>query len=295
MTYQLGPFDLRAKTSAEAMREKPARISFAVDEAMWITGFAPRLENAAGEALPGTLLHFAMIANRSEENPLCTSEHTGNPLMAATGSLKEVQLPEGYGYAVLPEDSLEATVILHNPTDQDYSEVYFTFTVEGQPVASSQMVKDVLPLLLDTDPCTHAPLAVEPGAYVKKSERFAMPENGSVVAAYGLLQAYGVEISLSKESEAAPFWKAATSIDDTYQVTALESYQNAEGLPVGAGDGVVLTVSYQNFSDEWLNDATAAAIVYLARSTEQRTQTTAKPYPKKSADAATTVQAALLK
>lgn len=294
LAYQLGPFDLTANTPAEAMREKPARIRFAVDEAMWITGFVPHIENGAGEELPGALLHLAMVANRTEENPLCTAEHTGNPLMAATGSLKEIQLPEGYGYAVVPEDVLEATVTLQNPTDQDYREVYFTFTIEGQPMASTQMVKDVMPLLLDTDPCKHAPLAVEPGAYVKKTERFTVPEGGTVVAAYGLLQAYGVEIALAKESEPAPFWKAATSIDDTYQITGLASYHNAEGVPINAGDRMVLSVAYQNFSDQWFNDATAAAIVYVARSHEQRTQSTAKPYSKKAADAATAVQAALL-
>ncbi len=294
MTYQMGPFDLPAGTSAENMRENPAHITFAVDEAMWITGFAPRLENSRGEEIPGALLHLALVSNRSENNPLCGAEHTGNPLMAATSALKQIQLPEGYGYAVLPEDTLEAQVVLQNPTEEDFSDVYFTFTLQGQPMGTSQVMKDVLPLLLDTDPCKHLPLAVEPGAYLKKTERFTMPEAGSLIAAYGLLQAYGVEIALTKESDAAPFWEADATIDRSYQVTELATYEDAEGISVSSGDGMVLSVAYQNFSDVWFNDATAAAMVYVARSTEQRSQSTAKPYPKKSAQPATSVQADLL-
>ncbi len=296
MTYQLGPFDLKAKTSSDAMQEKPARITFSVDEPMWLTGFVPKLVNAQGEALPGTLLHLAVISNRSENNPLCSAEHTGNPLMAATGALKEISLPEGYGYSVLPADTIEAVVVLQNPTDQDYHDVYFTFALDGQPMSSTPIMKDVLPLLFDADPCKHTPLAVEPGAYVKKTSRFAMPEAGSLIAAYGLLQAYGVEINLAKENDPAPFWKAAASIDPSYQVTDLPAYQDTKGVAVNSGDGVVMNVAYQNFSDQWFNDATAAAMVYIARSGERRAQaSTTRTYGKKSADPATAVQATLLK
>jgi hypothetical protein len=295
LTFQLGPYELPAKTSAEGMREVPGKITFHVDEPLWITSFEPHIESGEGHALPGALLHLAIVSNRSEENPLCSSQRRGNPFAAATSAMRSIDLPEGHGYAVLPEDTLEATVVLQNDSDESYRDVYFRFTLSGVPMKSSKGMGDLTPLLLDVDPCHHKPLAVEPGGFVKRSERFAMPEAGSIVSAYGLLQSFGVEVALAKESDGAPFWKAATAINDNYEVTGLPAYRDATGVPFESGDGIVLTVSYQNFSEAWFNDATTAAMVYLARTgTTATTTTTAKPYRMKRAIAAATEVQSLL-
>ncbi|MBI2344336.1 MAG: hypothetical protein HYV02_08410 [Deltaproteobacteria bacterium] len=295
-TYQMGPFDLPAGMTTEGMREKPAKMTFKVDEPMWITAFEPKLEDANGEAVPGELLHFAFLGNRNEENPLCQKKETANPFVAATSALKKIVFPTGYGYAVLPSDTLEASVVLHNPTMDAYHDVYFTFKIVGVPMEKGGEIKDLQPLLLDADPCQHLPLAVEPGGYLKRSERFGVPSDGSLIAAYGLLQDYGIEITLAKETEAAPFWKAAASINAEHQVVSLPTFEDLEGIPFQAGDGVVLTVAYQNFSEDWFHDATTAAMVYLDREQQTTaTSATAKPYANTKASATSVdVQTTLL-
>lgn len=295
LTYQVGPFALPARTSTDLMRDKPGTIHFHVDEPIWVTGFVPKIQDGQGNALPGQLLHLAVVSNLGESNPLCSARHTGNPFAAATAAMKRIDLPEGHGYPVLPEDQLEATVILRNPTDQDYHEVYFSFDLVGEPLKSGKAIVDVAPLLLDIDPCDHAPLAVEPKAYLKKSQRFSVPEAGILIQAHGLLQDYGVEIELGKESDPKPFWKAAATINAEHQIIDLPSYADPAGIQLHQGDAIVLGVSYENFQETWYNDATAAAMVYIARTGEPSTgPTTAKPVAK-HADAAGSVQSLLLK
>ncbi|MBI4365262.1 MAG: hypothetical protein HY543_00415 [Deltaproteobacteria bacterium] len=281
LTYQIGPFDLPAGTAAEAMREQPGKVRFRVDEPMWVTAFEPRIEDGDGAPLPGSLLHLAIIANHAETNPLCTAKQMGNPFAAATASLKQITLPPGSGYAVLPDDPLSASVILHNPSEQDYHNVYFTFTLTAEPLKTAKTMTDVAPLLLDMDPCDHAPLAIEPNGYVKKSQQFNLPETGRLMQAYGLLQHYGVEIALGKESADKPFWKAAAMIDAEHQIVSLPAFDDPSGVAVNQGDPIHLSVAYDNVQERWLTDATAAAMVYVARvdTTDGATATT-KPLRK---------------
>ncbi|GEM_PF-1153000 len=290
----LGPFDLPARTTPEKMRDKPARATFHVDQAMWITGFEPSVTDGAGNSLPGELVHLAIMANHGETNPLCETENTGNPIAAVTSTMKSINIPNGFGYAVLPDDALEVTLVLHNPTDQNFNDVHFSFTLVGTPMQTSQPVQDVAPLLLDSDPCHHAPLAVEPGGYVHNTHRFTIPAAGSVIGAYGLLQDFGVEVGLQKESEKTPFWQAAAKINEHHQITALPTY-DGEPVPLKAGDGIILSVSYQNSSDQWLNDATAAAMIYMARGSQDTSPAASKPYHRKSAEPAVAVQSLLMK
>ncbi len=294
MTYQLGPFDLPAGAKASAMRENPARITFSVDEPMWITTFVPQVEDADGNTLPSSLLHLAIISNDSENNPLCGDQQSGSPIAAATSSLEKIELPKGFGYAVLPEDQLEATVVLQNPRDEDYHTVYFKFTLIGEPMRVSKLTRDVFPMMLDADPCGHKPSAIEPSGYTKQQQRFTVPESGKLVAAYGLLQDYGIGLDLTRESEGKPFWSVAAKINQQHNVISIPSFVDPDGVAFNAGDGLLMTVSYQNFSDRWFNDATNAAMVYLARTNTNPTPSASKPFPEKVSQAATQVQSTLL-
>lgn len=295
LTYQMGPFDLPAGTSSEAMQDRPSTIRFRVDESMWVTSFEPRVEDAQGNPLPGALLHFAVVANMRESNPLCSSKQTGNPFAAATAALKRIELPNGHGYPLLPEDPVEASVVLRNPTNQDYHGVYFTFSLAGDSMQSGRPMVDVAPLLLDVDPCDHTPMAVEPKAFVKKSQRFAVPEPGHLIQAYGLLQDFGVEIELREESEQKPFWKAAATIDANHQIVSLPAFDDPAGVQLQSGDAIVLDVSYENFQEGWYNEATAAAMVYIARTDDAGPQATQAKSVAKRATPATSIQSLLLK
>ena len=291
LTYKIGPFSLKAGQKAQTMWESPGSINFQTDEPLWIVSFETAVEDADGGELPNKFLHLAMLTNRSEANPLCTEKETANPFFAATAATGNIKLPENSGYAVLKDDELDAEVVLKNPTAQEFDDVYFKFTLTAVPMMAAKNFQDVMPLFLEIDPCNHAPIIVAPKEFVKKSSTFTVPEDGLLTAAYGLLQDYGVEVSLSAKDQPTPVFEAKAELSSDHKIISLPSFEDPAGIPLFAGDEISLNVAYDNRSEQWHDGATGAIMAYVTRPERD-----AKPATKKeTAITANNVQKMLLK
>lgn len=264
IVYHVGPVDLPAGTAAEAMRDRPLAMRFQTDKEIWATGFVPKVVDANGGELPAELLHSAVVLNLHEENPLCAG--SPNPIAAATGMLTEVNLPQGYGYPILPADPIEVRAVLANPTEKSYSDVSFEITLVARAMSDFASVQDVRPILLELDPCGHAPMEVEPHAFAQRSATYQIPIEGNIVVAHGLLQDFGSAVQLTAGTEIMPFWRAEGVQDADHRVTELTGnpFEDADGVAFKAGSSITLGVAYDNLSDDWLRSATAGAMAYLA-------------------------------
>lgn len=266
LNYTFGPFQLSAGAAATPMTGKEGKLSFHVDSPVWMTGFEPRLVDSKGNALPENLVQLVVLSNNRETNPLCGTRQTGNPFAAATSLMQEITLPEGYGYPLVPEDALEAKIVLRNPTLEDIGDIYFTFTITAEPMDVANVKHDVFPLLLDVDPCDHTPITLPPNGMVEKKGAFVVPEDGRVVKAQGLLQDYGVSVSVDANKDSSKFeWSAMAQLNDAHHIVSLDAYENTKGADVKKSAAINLGVVYDNFSSNWVNDATAAAMIYIAR------------------------------
>lgn len=268
LTYKIGPFNLPAGQKAITMWDSPGSISFQTDEPLWITSFEDSIEEGSGNPLPIELLNLAILTNKNETNPLCTEKESPNPFIAATSSVPKIELPQGVGYPVLVTDQLDAKVILQNPTNQDFDDVYFKFTVTAIPMKSARGFKDAMPLLLDVDPCEHSPMAVPPKEFLKQEGEFKIPASGVLTKAYGLLQDFGVEVSLSLNDQPTPIWEAQAELSQTHQILSLPSFDDPTGIPLKSGDSVKLGVAYDNPSNNWQSSATGAVMIYVVRTDE---------------------------
>ncbi len=274
LVYHVGPIDLPAHQQAEIMAKTPAKLDFQVTEPVWMTGFTPQIVNDRGDILSGNLLHKAILINKHEANPLCTTGEAGNPFAVASSTLTKVHLPDGFGYPLIPEDPLQARVVLNNHSDEDLFGVYFSFELETVPMSKTPTMNDVRPLLLDIDPCTYQALSIEPGKFLEQSKTFKMPSAGRLLVASGVLSDYGVWVSLSQSNgntpSLTPFWMAQAELDDLHRLINLSPnpFVDESGKELRAGDSLVLGTAFDNFSDKWRNDATAAAMIYLAPSAE---------------------------
>ncbi len=286
LTYKVGPFSLPAGQKAITMWDAPGSINFQTEEPLWVTSFEHDIEEAGGNELPKDLLHMAIVSNNSEKNPLCADKEVANPFIAATSAIPRIELPEGTGYAILPEDQLDAKVVLQNPTTQDFNNVYFKFTISAIPMKGAKNIKDVAPLLFDTDPCDHTPMSVPPKEFAKKTAEFKMPEDGLLTKAYGLLQDYGVEVSLTSDDQPTPFWEGRAELSEGHQVTSLPVYNDPAGISLKSGDKIVFEAVYDNSSDAWQSAATGAIMAYVVRTGDEE---------KPTAIDATSAQKALIK
>lgn len=270
LVYHVGPVDLNRGASAELMLENPQSLNFQVSEPVWVVGFRPEVVDSQGNPLPGKLLYKAMLLNKHEPNPVCASGSSGNPFAVATSAMTKVEIPDGFGYPLLPDDPLEARVIFQNPTDQDFLGVTFSFELETIPMDKAKGFTDVKAMLLDTDPCDHKPTALEPGAFVEQNKTFTLPDSGHLMVANGVLSNYGVAVSLTHQKEGdvsvLPFWRAEARLDENHNIVDLtpNPFMDPEGVEIGQGDKMTLGVTFDNFSDSWNNEATGGAMIYLA-------------------------------
>ena len=264
IVYNIGPIDLPAGT--EAQPAAPLMLNVQLDRPMWVVGFEPKIVNAEGAELDGQLLHSAIVANLREENPLCTSSNVGNPFFVATSTLTSVHFPRGYGYPLLQSDPIEVKAVMRNPTENDQVNVYFQLTLVARPMNEFVNIKDVKPMLIDVDTCTHKPIAVEPDKITRTQATYTLAAPYRLIVAHGAIQNYGISVDLTSNKDVLPFWTAEAVVDDGNKLIDLRNdpFENPAGLPLKRGDSLTLGVVYDNSSDKWVNDATAAAMTYLA-------------------------------
>jgi hypothetical protein len=264
LIYHIGPIDLPSGTEAEV--DDPLTMNAHLTKPVWVVGFEPRVVNADGEELDGQLLHSAIVSNLHEENPLCTSSNVGNPFVMSTSTLKDIRFPRGYGYPLLPTDPIEAKVVFRNLTDQGYVDVYFELALITKPMNEFVSMKDLKPMLYDVDACNHQPQAVEPNNISRKQATYTLSEPYKLIMAHGGIQNYGIQVDLTSNKDVLPFWTAETVIDGQSFVIDLRNdpFQDPSGIPFKRGDSLTLGVIYDNTSNEWLEDATAAAMIYFA-------------------------------
>lgn len=267
LVYHIGPVDLPAHTEAAAMIDKPLALRFQTDEAIWVTGMVPRVVDTNGGELPAELLHSAIISNMHEDNAFCSSGSGGNPFFIASSMLTEVSFPQGFAYPVLATDPLEAQVVLANPTDTSFAGVSLELTLVARPMNEFADLQDIKPMLIETDPCTHAPLTVEPGEVAQRSASYPVAVPGDIVVVQGVLQSYGATIALTAGEEGEPFWSSEAMLDEDHNLIELTDNPLVDaGVAVSSGDVLKMDVTYDNASEIWLKGATAAAMVYLAPS-----------------------------
>lgn len=270
LIYNVGPVDLPSGETLAPETEAPAKLQFQVSEPVWVIGFKPRVTDSSGKDLPSSLLHKAVLFNKGESNPVCPSGGNGNPFAVATSTLTPIDLPQNFGYPLLPQDLLEAEAVFHNPTSQEYAGVLFSFELVTIPMDQAKGYADVQSMLLDNDPCEHKPIALEPGAFVEKSNTFTLPTGGSLMVANAVLSDYGVAVSLTHQEKGAvsavPFWRSEATLDAGHQILDLTDnpFFNPEGKSLQNGDKLTLGVAFDNFSNKWQESATGAAMIYLA-------------------------------
>lgn len=263
LIYRVGPVDLPAYTEADV--DDPLVLNFKLSRPMWVIGFEPLMVDANGEEVEGQLLHSAIVSNLHEENQLCTSANVGNPFVIATSTLTNVKFPRGYGYPVLATDPLEAKVIVRNPTETSYLNVYFELALIAKPMNEFVKMKDIKPMLLDVDACNHKPLSVEPNNISRTQATYMLQDPYKLIVANGALQNYGICVELTANKEVLPFWTAEAVVGDHNHILDLRNdpFADPAGVPFKRGDSVTLSVVYDNTSTGWIDDATVAAMAYF--------------------------------
>ena len=265
LIFHVGPVDIPAHTEVEQFLEHPLKLDFQLSRPAWVVGFAPKVVDSTGQELPATLLHHAELINHHESDPLCPSRD-GNAFAIASSILTKVELPQGYGYPLLPSDPIEAKVVFQNPSDRAYINVFFEIALNTKPMNEFVALKDVQAVLLNFEPCSDKPLEIQPGEFSEKTVTHTLEKGGSLVLAHGVLQDYGVALQLKKDDALVPFWRTEARLDEAHRIIDLNDnpFTDPAGVPLADGGKITLGATYNNASSNWLYSAEGAAMLYIS-------------------------------
>jgi plastocyanin len=220
------------------------------------------------------MLHHIVFASVLGQDATCTSTWHGGEdgsipmpkgisverFYAMGEERAKMQLPPGYGYPNSAEKPWGVGFMLMNHRNvDDKARIRFHVTY-----VTGEQLTPVRPYWLDvrncdTDPVFDAPGTGGPRSQTRETWDYTMPESGRIVAAGGHLHGGGIALTADDVTagrqlfDLRPRWGLPGSLP--YQVRPvlhepgpihMTAIQSAQGIPIGQGDVLRLTATYDN-------------------------------------------------
>ena len=265
VTLRVGPMTLPANTSHMKMPQPPALI-WQVPFDGWLLAYHPRLVDASGNAVPGTVLHHTAFWNENRADFLCPNreEH----IFGAGSEMTDwAELP-GYGYRVQKGDNIRIETMVHNPTQTSYDKADLEVVISFQGVsdAASAPRKNVYPAWMDVKVCGDSSYDVKPG----KSEEagvVVVKYDGVLVGVGGHMHDYGRQVVLQDLSRKETVATLDAKVDGQGHLESVpvKLFLDQGGYKLAAGDVLKVSAKYDNPTGKLLHDgAMGIAVGYFA-------------------------------
>jgi hypothetical protein len=192
ITLRVGPMNLPANTSHMRMPQ-PADLIWSIAATGWLLAYHPKLVDAAGNSVPGTVLHHVAFWNENRSDFLCPNKE--EHIFGAGGELTDWALIPGFGYRVENGDQIRIETMIHNPTAVSYEKVYLEIAIPYLDDASPAPVKNFYPAWMDVAGCGSSSYDLAPGPS-KKVGSVPVKYSGILLGVGGHMHDYGQQLTL---------------------------------------------------------------------------------------------------
>lgn len=275
-TVRLGPLTLPARSGHAAVAQMP-EYRWSVPITGWFTGYSPRLVDAGGARLPGKMLHHIALWNTARADFLCTNKE--EHIFGAGGEMNQWPVLPGVGYAVEKGDAIRVDTMFHNPTAQDFPQVYLEFDVR-YVAAGNARLRNVYPAWFDVQQCGRSgyDLAAGPSTH---AGTVTVRHAGRLLGVGGHMHDFGQSLRLSRGADTLAELPARASAAGELQSMPIVDFMMTGGLPLGAGDPVTTTAAYDNRSGKLLPEGAMGIVVgyFLPDHAEEMSAYSRKPAP----------------
>src|SRR6266849_6241841 len=159
VTLRVGPMNLPANTSHMKMPQPPDLV-WEVPMEGWLLAYHPRLVDAGGNAVPGTVLHHVAFWNENRADFLCPNKE--EHIFGAGSEMTDWTEVPGYGYRVQKGDKIRIETMMYNPTATSYDKAYLDVVIPFQETVATLDAKSDAQGLLEYVPVK---LFVQDGGY----------------------------------------------------------------------------------------------------------------------------------
>ena len=279
ITLRVGPMTLPANTSHMKMPQPPDLL-WTIPSTGWLLAYHPKLVDAAGNSVPGTVLHHVAFWNENRSDFLCPNKE--EHIFGAGGELTDwAQIP-GFGYRVEKGDQIRIETMIHNPTAASYKKVFLEISIPYADDATPAPIKNVYPAWMDVASCGNSGYDLPPGTS-KKTGTVPVKYSGILLGVGGHMHDFGQQLTLEVSGVAS----SETKVPETEisraefalarkEVVVLLAKTDAQGhllsIPVvtffqnggyhfSAGNTLTITATYSNPTGQLLRDGAMGIVV----------------------------------
>ena len=294
VTLRIGPLNLPANTSHMKMPQ-PADLVWSIPVSGWLLAYHPKLVDAAGNSVPGIVLHHVAFWNENRSDFLCPNKE--EHIFGAGGELTDWAAIPGFGYRVEKGDQIRIETMVHNPTAASYEKVFLEVSIPYANDASPAPVKNVYPAWMDVGACGKSSYDLPPGPN-KKTGSVPIKYSGVLLGVGGHMHDYGRQLALevanpiavavktpdvdvakaqaSKTETLKPAGPGEELFGEKKEVAVLPAKTDAQGhllgipvvtffqtggFPFAAGNRLTVTSSYNNPTGKLLRDGAMGIVV----------------------------------
>jgi len=192
ITLRVGPMTLPADTSHMKMPQPPDLV-WTIAMTGWLLAYHPKLVDAAGNSVPGVVLHHVAFWNENRSDFICPNKE--EHIFGAGGELTDwTQIP-GFGYRVETGDQIRIETMIHNPTATSYEKAFLEISIPYLDDATPAPVKNFYPAWMDVASCGNSGYDLPPGPS-KKVGSVPVKYSGILLGVGGHMHDYGQQLTL---------------------------------------------------------------------------------------------------
>jgi hypothetical protein len=244
ITLRIGPMTLPANTSHMKMPQPPDLV-WTIPIAGWLLAYHPKLVDASGNSVPGTVLHHVAFWNENRSDFLCPNKE--EHIFGAGSELTDWAPIPGFGYRVEKGDQIRIETMVHNPTATSYEKVFLEVAIPYLNDASPAPVKNFYPTWMDVKSCGNSSYDLPPGPS-KKVGTVPIKYSGILLGVGGHMHDYGLQLTLEDSGATNPVAVLDAKVDAQGHLLSIPvvTFFQSGGYHFSAGDTLTITSTYNN-------------------------------------------------
>jgi hypothetical protein len=265
ITLRVGPMTLPAHTDHMKMPQPPDLV-WEIPMDGWLLAYHPKLVDASGNAVPGTVLHHVAFWNENRADFLCPNKE--EHIFGAGSEMTDWAEMPGYGYRVEKGDKIRIETMMYNPTETSYDKTYLEVVISYQDASATTTAprKTVYPAWMDVTSCGNSAYDLLAGKS-EKSGTVTVKYDGLLLGVGGHLHDYGREVVLKDVTRKETVATLDAKVDEKGHLEAVpvKLFVQEGGYKFGAGDVLKVSALYDNPTGKMLHDgAMGIAVGYFA-------------------------------
>jgi len=263
MTVRLGPLNLPAHSDHRSVAQAPDLYLPVVSE-IWLLAYHPHLVDAAGNSIPGRLLHHVAFWNTRRSDFLCPNKE--EHIFGAGGEMNDWPGVPGYGYRLMPGDRVRIETMFHNPTDTDYPQVYLEVGMERRTARAGEArppaIRSVYPAWVDVQTCKDSGYDLRPGQSAATGE-VTLHFSGVLLGVGGHLHDFGQGLLLYNVTRQEEVAALRSQLDAQGRIASipLVTFFDRGGYRLSQGERLRVSATYDNPTGKILPDGAMGIVV----------------------------------